>query len=251
MTTLQIHSFKTVGNDLWSAAGTDGTAPDQLSRIIGNKEHFYIEDVDFASFDADDDWVVTNATAGTAEVIDGAGGILQLDSASTTADQGVQIQRKVETFTPAASNDIWFECRLKITDTIDKCQVFAGLSILDTTIFASGEVTATDYIGWVLDATQQAATASTIQLQLNSTAGSEEKTTSGEKLFVEDTYTRLGFHLLSNTTLQAYVDGVAVGSALTISDCPTTDLSVSFACLSEGTNDPICSLDWYRCIQRR
>lgn len=210
----------------------------------------YVEFDDFHAFDADDDFVVTNATAGTADVIDGAGGLLQLDAASTTADQGVQVQRKIETFLPAAGKDILFECRLKVTDTIDKAQIFAGLSVLDTSMFASGVPSMSDYIGFVCDATDQAASGGGLYLELNSTAGSEEKSSSIVKTLVEDTYVRLGFHLSSNTGVTPYVDGVA-GTRIAITDCPATALAVSFACLSEGTNDPIMTLDWYYAIQLR
>jgi hypothetical protein len=210
----------------------------------------YVEHDDFKSFDADDDWVVTNATAGTADVIDGAGGILELDAASSTADQGIQIQRKIETFLPAANKDILFECRLKVTDTIDKVQLFAGLSVLDTTIFASGEPTSTDYIGFLLDATEQAgANANKPSLELNSTAGSEEKGAAAATL-VEATYIRLGFLLTGITRLTPIIDGVP-GTSLAITDCPVTEMAASFACLSEGTNDPITSLDWYYAVQLR
>ena len=238
---------------LWRDLTSDdpGGVPCPMLAGLYDFSHATVDADDFYAFDADDDWVVTQATAGTADVIDGAGGILQLDSASSTVNQGIQIQRKIETFLPAANKDIWFECRLKVTDTIDKVQLFAGLSILDTTIFASGAITATNYIGFVLDAAQQAATASTVQLEINSTAGSEEQVTGGTKLLVEDTYVQLGFHLQSNTTLRCFVDGVKTGDDLTITNAPATEMSISFACLSHGTNDPITSLDWYRCVQLR
>lgn len=210
----------------------------------------YAECDDFAAFDADDDYVVTQATAGTADVIDGKGGLLQLDSNSTTADQGIQVQRKIETFLPAAGKNLLFECRVKVTDTIDKVQFFAGLSILDTSIFASGEVSASNYIGFVLDATEQGGSnAGKPSLELNSTAGSEEKQSAAATL-AEDTYIRLGFYLEGITSVTPIVNGVP-GTRIDITNCPITELSPSFACQSEGTNDPIAVFDWYYCVQLR
>ena len=209
----------------------------------------------FDRYDDDDTYVTTQATAGTADVIDGAGGILQLDSASGTTDQGIQVQHKTETFKLAANKHIWFEARVNVDAItaigIDGSLIFVGLSVLDTTIFASGETTATDYIGWVLDATQQAAAAGIIQLEIQSASGSEEKTVSGQFQFVEAAYVKLGFLITSNTTLQAYVNGVAVGDALTMSSAPSTEMAASFACLSEGvaSADPIMLVDYYECIQ--
>lgn len=208
----------------------------------------YVEYDDFSAFDADDDYVVTQASAGTADLIDGGGGLLELDSNSTTADQGIQVQHKTETVKPEAGKNVLFECLLKVTDTIDKVQLFVGLSVLDTTIFASGEVSASNYIGFVLDATEQAGSnAGKPSLELNSTAGSEEKLSAVATL-AEGTYIRLGFLLEGTTRLTPIVNGVP-GTALTITNCPATELAASWACLSEGTNDPIAVVDWYHIVK--
>lgn len=197
------------------------------------------------------DYVVTNATAGTAEVIDGAYGLLKLDAASATDDQGVQVQRRVETFRPAAGKDILFECKLANTHPT-KVQLFAGLSVLDTTMFASGAITMTDYIGFVLDAAEQAgANAGKPSLELNSAAGSEEKLEAVATL-AANTSIRLGFHLSGLTRLTPLVNGIP-GTPLEITACPATELSVSFATLSEGTPaaNPHTLVDWYYCVQSR
>lgn len=213
----------------------------------------YVECDDFRNFNdaaTDGDWVTTQATAGTADVIDGFGGLLQLDCNSATANQGIQVQQRAETFLPAAGKDLLFECRLKVTDTIDKVQLFAGLSVLDTSLFANGEMTSANYIGFILDATEQAGSnAGKPALQLDSTAGNEEKLSAIAPL-TEDTFIRLGFFLSGASRLTPIVNGVP-GLPLDITNCPATELAVSFACLSEGTNDPITTVDWYYAIQIR
>lgn len=223
---------------------TGDAIPLKIAGAIPDFTVAYTESNDFDHFDAGDDFVVTQASAGTADVIDGFGGILELDAASSTADQGVQVQHKTETVKLAAGRLVVFECKLKVTDTIDKAQVFAGLSVLDTSIIASGEMSASDYVGFVMDATKQAgASAGKLDLELNSTSGSEEQSEDAATL-VEDTYIRLGFIIDGITSVTPFVDGV-LGTAITISSAPTTEMSVSFVCQSEGTNDPIVSLDWY------
>jgi hypothetical protein len=210
----------------------------------------YIEGDDFGSFDADDDYVVTNATTGTADVIDGVGGMLELDAASATADQGVQIQHKTETFLPAADKDILFECRFKITDTIDKAQVFAGLSVLDTTMFATGENSSAEHIGLEANATTQAAAGG--RLDLVSEKGGVRGSTATVHTMVEDTFFIIGFYVDGVNSVTPLVNGLA-GTPIETggTHLPVTELASTFACLSEGTNDPIMLLDWYYGVQVR
>jgi len=210
----------------------------------------YLEADDFTSFDAGDDYVVSQATAGTADVIDGAGGILELDSNSATADQGIQVQHKTETFLPAADKHIIFECRCKVTDTIGGVQFFAGLSTLDTSIFAAGENSTDDHVGFEANATTQAATAG--RLDLVHEDGGTRTSQSTAHTLVEDTYVILGFFIDGISRIVPLVNGVA-GTAVTPSATWTpTELAASFVCQEEGGSvDPIVSLDWYYCIQIR
>ena len=230
----------------------DAVAADAIPLVgsfIPNFAGWYIEADDFEKFNADD-WTVTQAGAvGTADVLAGGiGGILSVDSGGTGAsDIGVQVQHQNVTILPAAGTQIRFGCRLKIADTIATCQFFAGLSVLDTTIIAAGAISATDYIGFLIDAADAAASA--IGLELNSAAGSEEKSAAVHTA-VEDTYVTLEFVLDGLTTVTPYVNGVA-GTAITITSCPIVGLAASFVCQTEGANDPIVSVDWYYCAQSR
>lgn len=242
MATVDIQNFAARRLDLLSASNQKG-----FNNLFRDA---YVEYSDFESFDADDDWVVSNATAGTADVIDGAGGILELDAASSTADQGVQIQHKTETFLPAADKDIIFECRLKITDTIDKVQFFAGLSVLDTSVFASGLNTSTDHIGFEADAVTQAAAGGRLDF-VSEKVGARANTATVHTA-VEDTFVILGFYVDGLNSATPLINGLP-GTPLEAggTNLPIIELAATFACLSEGTNDPIVSLDWYYCIQVR
>jgi hypothetical protein len=198
-------------------------------------------------YDETDGWTETQATTGTGAIINEPGGILQLDSNSGTADQGIQAQHKNLPWLLAASKDLWFETRLKVTDTVVSVQLFAGLNITDGTIIATGVPSSADYIGFVLDAGDAAASA--VSLELNSSAGSEEKS-AGVKTLIEDTYVRLGFHVSGVSTATPYVDGVA-GTAITISSAPAVQMALSFVCQSEGVSsaDPILRVDWVKVAQ--
>jgi len=213
-------------------------------------QDMYVEYDDFERFDDTDDWVTTQATAGTADVIDGFGGILELDSGSSTADQGIQIQRKVETFLPAAGSDILFMAKVRITDTIDKVQFFAGLSVLDTSLFAVGENTSTDHIGVEANATTQAAAGG--RLDLYSEKGGVRGSQATIHTAVEATDFIIGFIVRGLSSVTPIINNV-LGTPITTggTHIPITELAPTFACLSEGTNDPIVRLDWYYCLQTR
>lgn len=219
--------------------------------LSSSYRNWYVEADDFSSFDADDDYVVTQATAGTADVIDGAFGILQLDSNSATADQGIQVQHKTETILPAANKGLIFGCRLKVTDTIAGCQLFAGLSILDTTLFASGENSSTDHIGFEMNATTQAAAGGRVDFVAEK--GGARTSVSTVTTLVEDTYIILEFYANGLDTITPLINGVG-GTGITTGSThtPTAEMAASFLCQEEGGSvDPICSLDWYFIAQER
>ena len=204
----------------------------------------YVEFDDFYRFDADDDWTATAATAGTADVIDGAGGILEIDSGSATQGQGMNVQRKVEAFLPAAGKDIYFEARWKVTDTIGEIQMFVGLSILDTTIMASNVISSANYIGLLCEGDGQG------DVTLSTESGGSQTKEADVFRMVEDTYFTAGFVVAGTSSVQALHNGVPVGDEIT-TNIPTTELASSFVCVTDGSDDPIISLDWYICAQLR
>lgn len=236
-----------------------GTAIPEASLMLASRGdkvpdllNAYVEFDDFDNFDntaTTGRWVTTQATAGTTARIDGAGGLLELDSNSATQGQGVQIQRTKETFLPAAGKNILFETRLKVTDTVGGVQFFAGLSVLDTTIIASNAMSASNFIGYVLDDAKQTANAGAPSFGVDSTAGAAELTAAAVTL-VEDTWIRLGFLLEGITKLTPIINGVP-GTAVTVTNCPVTEMAPSFVCQTNGTVDPILLVDWFYCIQVR
>jgi len=192
-------------------------------------------------------WTVSQATTGAAAYSDTAqGGVVLLDSNSTTAAQGVQIQYTAGTlpFIPVAGQDIWFECRLKIVDTYDKCELFAGLSAVDTSIIAGSDMTAANHIGF------ECHTDDGILLFGGEKAGAEA-TPVASNTIAEDTYVRLGFKVNGVTSVAHYVDGVLIATSILTANIPIVGITPSFVCQSGGTNDPIMHLDWVKCVQIR
>lgn len=189
------------------------------------------------------DWVLTQATAGAAAVSTADTGVLEIDSNSTTATQGVNLQRVKSIFVPAAGKDIWFEASFKIVDTYDKAEIFVGLSDVDTGIIASSANASDNHIGW------QCVTDDGVLLFTAEKAGTGA--TKAAATIAEATYIKLGFKVTGVTSAQQYINGVAVGEAHATANIPVVATVPSFVCQSGGTNDPIMHLRGLRVFQLR
>jgi len=212
----------------------------------------FIFEEDFSNFPAAPSgttlagWTVTQATTGQVSLESAAntpGGVLLIDSNSATATQGVQIQKADLIFKPAAGKDMWFECRLKIVDTFDKAEIFAGLSEIDTTLIASSANSSANHIGW------QCVTDDGVLLFSSEKAGTGA--TKASVTIEEDTFLTLGFKINGVTDIEHWVNGAKIATTHVTANIPTVALSPSFVCQSGGTNDPIMHLDWVRCVQLR
>jgi hypothetical protein len=200
----------------------------------------------FNSYDAaatTGDWVLTQATAGTAAISTAAPGVLELDSGSSTTQQGANLQRVKSIFLPAAGKDIWFEVSLKIVDTFDKVELFAGLSDVETAIIASSANASDNHIGW------QCVTDDGVLLFSGEKAGAGA--TRAATTIAEDTYVKLGFKVNGVTSIQQYINGVETGTATATANIPIVALVPSFVCQSAGTNDPIMHIHSLRVFQLR
>ena len=201
---------------------------------------------DFSSYDAaatDGDYVLTQATAGTGAISTAAPGVLELDCNSTTATQGVTLQRAKAAFVPAAGKDIWFETSIKVVDTFDKCELFAGLSELDTTLLATSANSSANHIGW------QCVTDDGVLLFSAEKAGAGA--TKAAATIAEATYIKLGFRVIGVTEVEQYINGVLVGTNHATANIPVVAVYPSFVCQTGGTNDPILHIAGYRVFQLR
>ena len=203
---------------------------------------------DFLSFDADSkSWVLTHATTGTGAIDPAAkGGVLLLDSAASTNNQGVQIQLGgavgASSFVPNVNAKIYYEARIKAADlgAGPTLQIFAGLAVVDTTLFATAANTTANHVGFEA--------INTLSLSyVHEKAGTRVSDTSAGTI-ADDTYIKVGFLIDGLTSITPFVDGVA-GTKQTAS-IPIVEMTPSFVCHSSGTTDPILHVDWVACIQQ-
>ena len=200
---------------------------------------------DFLTFDDENKWVLTQATAGTVALdVAAKGGVLLLDSNSTTNNQGVQVQlggaAGASSFIASATSKIYYEARIKAADIgSTTCQVFAGLAIVDTSVFASAANSTANHIGY------EAINSTAVGIH-SEKAGTRSSTASAHTL-VDDTYVKLGFVVDGLTSVTPYVNGVAKTAITT--NIPIVALTPSFVCHSSGTTDPILHVDWVAVYQ--
>lgn len=204
----------------------------------------FLHDERFEDFDSTDIWTVTQATTGTAAISTAAPGVLEIDSNSTTATQGANVQRTGgPVVVPAAGKDIWFETKIKVVDTYDKCEFFLGLSEVDTAILDTSAMASTNVLAfWCV-------TDNGVVLFGGEKAGTGATETG--PTIAEATYIKLGFKVTGVTSAQMYVNGVAYGDPIETANIPIVALYPSFVCQSGGTNDPILHIAGYRLFQLR
>ena len=202
---------------------------------------------DFLTFDDENKWVLTQVSAGSVALdVAAKGGVLLLDCASTTNNQGVQVQMggaaAASSFIASANSKIYYEARVKIADIgSTTCQMFAGLSSVDTSILASAANTSINHVGFEAINTTSLTFASE---KADSRSGSAD-TSAGT--IADGTYIKLGFLIDGLTKITPFVNGVA-GTVQT-TNIPIVGMTPSFVCHSSGTTDPIVHVDWVACFQ--
>lgn len=189
------------------------------------------------------DYTLTQATAGTAAISTTMQGVLSIDSGSTTATQGANVQRLKAGFVPAANKSIWAEFQVKFTGVgALNVETFVGLAASDTTVIASSAVSTNNRIGW------SSVTDDGVLLFDSDKAGTG--TTAAATTIVSDTWVRLGFvYDGAADTLQQYINGVATGSAIATTHIPKVVLYPTFVCQSGGTDQPVLHVRPYRIMQ--
>lgn len=194
------------------------------------------------------EYLLTQATSGSAAISTTIPGCLSIDSGATTDNQGANVQRLKSGFIPAANKSIWAEWYISLTATtppVTKAQLFVGLAASDTSIIAAGAMTTNNRIGWmILDG---GLLVTTFTCDKAGTA-----TTKTGPTLVAATPIRLGFFYDGVAdTVQQYVDGVATGTAVATANIPKLVMYPSFVCQSDGTDQPILNSLGYQIIQIR
>lgn len=222
------HYDPTIDNT--SPTGPFATAP--MLEWLSNPNIGTLFHEDWSQYDASNDWTLTQATTGAAALSTAASHVLELDSNSTTATQGANLQRTGGPFiVPVAGTKIFAEFEVKVVDTYDKAELFIGLSEVDTTVIATSANSSANHIGW------QCVTDDGVLLFTSEKAGTGD--TGAAATIAEATYIRLGFVVDGITSVTQFVDGVETGTAKVTANVPIVKLVPTFVCQSGGTNDPI------------
>ncbi len=199
-------------------------------------------DEPFVGFDSTNDWTLTQATAGTGAVSTTIPGALTLNAGDTTTLHGPQIQRLTAAFVPAANKSIWFEVTVQVAFLTG--DFFLGLAASDTSIIASSAMTTQNRIGWT------SLTADGILTFDCDKAGTGSQPT-GTTL-VAATSVALGFFYDGVAdTVQQYVNGAAVGSAIATTYIPKAVIYPSFVCQNHGTDRTTMTISALRVLQLR
>jgi hypothetical protein len=227
-----------LSRDLWSQAPNDQIDSGAIDEGFGFKD-------EFLTFDDENKWVLTQATAGTAALDPAAkGGVLLLDCNSTTNNQGVQIQvggaAGAASFIASAASKIYFEARVKIADIgSTTCQMFVGLAEVDTSVLASAANSTANHVGFEA--------INTTAMGIHSEKAGSRSSTAAVHTVVDDAYVKLGFLIDGLTKITPYVNSVAQTAITT--NIPIVAMTPSLVCHSSGTTDPIVHVDWVACYQ--
>ena len=205
---------------------------------------------DFLSFDdASYRWVLTQATAGTVAMDPAAkGGVLLLDSNSTSNNQGVQIQAGgaagAASFLPNANAKIYFEARVKIADIgtsgSDTGNLVVGLAAVSTAVLSGGANDTANHICF-----EHLDDDGAVDFH-SEKAGSRDSST-GLHTLADDEYFKVGFLVDGLTSITPYVNGIAKTAHTT--EIPIVALTPTVVCHSASGTDPILHVDWVACIQ--
>lgn len=204
-------------------------------------------DEKFTEYDAQattGDYILTQATAGSAAISTTYPGTLAIDAGAATAAQGANVQRAKSAFIPASGKSIWAEFNVRMTTTV-VAELFIGLAALDTTIIAGSAMTTNNRIGWtsVTDNGVLLFDADKAGTALTAIAAATVSTSA---------WVRLGFVYDGDAdTVQQYVNGVATGAVVPTANIPKVAVFPSFVCQGGGTGQPVLNVGGYRIFQLR
>lgn len=191
------------------------------------------------------DFVLTQATAGTAAMSTTQQGTLLVNAGSTTATHGANVQRVKSMFIPAAGKHIWAEFNVSFTGVSNlNVETAVGLAEIDTTVIASSAVSTANHIMFQSVTDDGVLLFDSMKASVGNTPAAAHTVVSGEKV-------RLGFYVNGVTSVQAYVNGVATGSEVATENIPIVALYPTFVCQSGGTDSPVLAVHGFRIFQLR
>lgn len=224
------------------------SAPSMPSDVFGYLEDF----VSTLPVTTENGWVISEAGTGSGSIAiqrdgaDGGYGVLKITSDGTAANDDFELQGP-EIVKLESGKQTYFKTRIKIDDTA-LGEWFVGLSILDTTIIAAGDMTATDAIGFVGGPQDVATDQAKFYVTKNGGGGSNE--TLGAALTIaDDTWYKLEFYFDGDGTVQWRWNDETEGNVAT--NIPDDEyLAVSFVINSSSTAARHMDIDYIYIAQR-
>ena len=201
----------------YSGKGATGPWGTDLTIAANNDVVVYMDDFLGIALDATNDWdaPVKDSGASAAIVADTVNGLLGLNSAATTDDDGASIQGN-EVFKAASGKVIWFETILQNNDA-DQSDICVGLTVNFATN-PEAMLAAADRIVFQVDDGNASILCKT------ESGGTETSTDSGVDL-EDDTDVILGFRVNGTGTVEFYVNRNLVATHTT--NIPTTELALA------------------------
>ena len=201
----------------------------------------FMDDFTGIALDTSKDWTLLKDGAATVDIAtDTQHGEVIFTSQASTNDSGGSIQGN-EIYLPTASKELWFEARVK-GSTANDMEMYVGLSEnFDTN--AENVLTASNRIGFQVDD-------GNASLICKSEATNVETSLDSQKDLEDATYVLLGFHIISNTRIDYFVDRVLVATITT--NIPSTEMALALFELSgsaSGTRS--MTVDYIMCIVQR
>jgi len=191
-------------------------------------------------------WVSTQSTSGTSAVSTTVPGALLLDAGAVTDNQGIQVQRTKTAIVPAANKSFWFETKATLsaaTPPVTRAQLFIGLCAADTSIIASGAISTNNRLGWYIGDGGLLVSVFTADKAGTATTGTGHT-------FVAATAVKLGMFFDGVAdTVQPFVDGVPVGTAIATTYIPKVVVYPSAVCQADGTDRPTLLIEGMKIIQ--
>ena len=167
------------------------------------------------------------------------GGAFLLGSGNATNGNGVQVQHVGNSFQAAAGANIYFGALLKAD--ILTGEVFAGLSITDSTLASDGDMASDDFVGFYWDQAD-------LLFRGKKTGVTAESKDTGVAL-AENTYAKLEFVITDTNSVIPFVNGIRYSEAK-LSSPPTLAVTPSLAIVAGGGN-PDVTVDWVKCYQQQ
>ena len=188
---------------------------------------------------------LTQATAGTASLIDGPAGygpLLELDCNSSTVTQGANLQFKSMRAYATTGMSFYFDCLLRLKDAATGPEFFLGWSDVDTTIIATSALTTGYKFGF------KSTTDDNVLLPASGNNAVPTASSSSPYTLVDGAVTtdgtewaRLGARFsLDGRGACISVNGDEKANSMATSTFPTgAVICPSIVCQSSGTTDPL------------